>query len=660
MLMRPGKLGSIAILVGCAAGAVALGCTAKDDSADHGSGSGGDGQGAAGGTGGGVGAGGATGGAGTSCNPATCASVQASCGYLPDGCGALVSCGSCPAGETCGAGGPNQCGVGDCVPTTCEAQGAECGPISDGCGRVLACADTCVLPQVCGQGADANHCVEAPATGGTGGVGTGGAATGGTAAGGTGGGSTTCSGTPVLGVRRLTDLSIAAMGTPFDPNRNDTIGPHDWNTNYGKAPEIVALAAGNELDVLWRDQASDKGYVVRLSESAGSYVVTRAYEVDLMAQLMGFTRDDAGNTYYATGVDEGDALTGSYPAPGDHRSGIVRIVRFDEAGCVTLEIDVDPARAERSADSETIINPMTAATSRLVWSSDRLALVHGKNTDPDSNGTRHQKALTTHFNAATGDVTRTESMWVSHSFDQRLLWDGTGFVELHLGDAYPRSIALGRFRDGTGTDTYELFRPKGDTGDNSTYTRLGGIAPIATGEFGYLVAFATDRSTAVPSGDWSTMDGTRDLAVLRVRRAFDTLDAGGSDFIDTSLPAQTVTSSGNSVTNHFAWLTDYAGASANADRPRIVAVGGDLFVVLWERWLASGTDDTFDGTWAMVIDATGSVVAVATRVSDDHLSRGDDAVALGSRAVFVTGDEESRSLVLHLIGADLTTQRVEL
>ena len=56
-------------------------------------------------------------------------------------------------------------------------------------------------------------------------------------------------------------------------------------------------------------------------------------------------------------------------------------------------------------------------------------------------------------------------MWVSHSFDQRLLWDGSGFVELHLGDAYPRSIALGRFNDQkSGTKTYDLFKPKGAEG----------------------------------------------------------------------------------------------------------------------------------------------------------------------------------------------------
>ena len=97
-------------------------------------------------------------------------------------------------------------------------------------------------------------------------------------------------------------------------------------------------------------------------------------------------------------------------------------------------------RADRTAP-ELLINPMTAATSRLSGATDVFALVHGINTDPDGQGVRHQKALTTHLDASTGEVTRTASIWVSYPFDQRMIFDGQGFVELHLGDAYPRDLS---------------------------------------------------------------------------------------------------------------------------------------------------------------------------------------------------------------------------
>jgi hypothetical protein len=45
------------------------------------------------------------------CVALTCATAGAACGELPDGCGGILACGSCPAGQACGAGGPNVCGA---------------------------------------------------------------------------------------------------------------------------------------------------------------------------------------------------------------------------------------------------------------------------------------------------------------------------------------------------------------------------------------------------------------------------------------------------------------------------------------------------------------------------------------------------------------------
>jgi hypothetical protein len=254
-------------------------------------------------------------------------------------------------------------------------------------------------------------------------------------------------------------------------------------------------------------------------------------------------------------------------------------------------------------------------------------------------------------------VTRDSSMWVSHSFDQRLFWDGTGFTELHLGDAFPRAIALGRFGDAqSGTETYELFKPKGETGANDTYTRLGGIAPIAAGDFGYAVVFTTDRGAETAE----ILNGTRDVAMLRVSRGFADMDAEGTSFVDGA-STQAVMSAGQAVSNKLTWLTDYAADAAQADRSRIAAVGADQFVVLWERW--TGTEDReseFVGSHALLLGADGTVKLTPKQLSMRHLPRGDDMVSLGSRALFVSGSAASKTLTLNLIGADLTLESVEI
>ena len=461
------------------------------------------------------------------------------------------------------------------------------------------------------------------------------------------------------------------MGKPFDTDSDKTT-PWNFSTNYGVPPEIVALPDGESVDILWQDHAADparnqadpnknakKAFVVRVEKGASGYAVTRAYQFDQLAHIMGFAKDEQGNYFVATGVDEDSDLTPEVPGPGMHRPGITKIVKFDGNGCKLLEIDVDNERAKLDPKSEPVINPMVAATSRLAYQKNRLAFVHGINVDYDSAVmARHQKAMTTHLDATTGAATLVSSMWVSHSFDQRLFYDGSGFVEVHLGDAYPRSIALGRFNDKgdkTNTKTYELFRPKGELGDNNTFTRLGGVAQIEAGDLGYVVAFTTERGLETTS----LLNGTRDLAFLRVSRGFAGMSEMGNAFVDGAT-TQDVTSAGEAASNKLTWLTDYAADTAQADRPRLASIGGDQFVVLWEKWTGSDKASTFAGTQGLLLSGDGTVKVMPKAVLQHHLTRGDDVVRLGSQALFVSGDGAAKKLTLNLIAADLTVTSVDL
>ncbi|HEX9102324.1 MAG TPA: hypothetical protein VF997_08980, partial [Polyangia bacterium] len=70
------------------------------------------------------------------CGLNTCATMNATCGPIGDGCGGQLNCGSCTLPQTCGGGGvPFQCGgSAGCIPLTCKALGLACGPAGDGCG----------------------------------------------------------------------------------------------------------------------------------------------------------------------------------------------------------------------------------------------------------------------------------------------------------------------------------------------------------------------------------------------------------------------------------------------------------------------------------------------------------------------------------------------
>ena len=87
-----------------------------------------------------------------SCTPETCAQQNIFCGNTGDGCGNVIQCGMCTLPQTCGGGGkPGQCGAADagsCTPKSCAAQGIQCGLASDGCGNVLTCP-SCPTGETC-------------------------------------------------------------------------------------------------------------------------------------------------------------------------------------------------------------------------------------------------------------------------------------------------------------------------------------------------------------------------------------------------------------------------------------------------------------------------------------------------------------------------------
>ncbi|MBW2734130.1 MAG: hypothetical protein JRH20_17210, partial [Deltaproteobacteria bacterium] len=63
------------------------------------------------------------------------------CGFISDGCGGLVNCGACSAGEFCGIYGvANRCDPVD-IPDECRALGYDCGTISSACGGTISCGE---------------------------------------------------------------------------------------------------------------------------------------------------------------------------------------------------------------------------------------------------------------------------------------------------------------------------------------------------------------------------------------------------------------------------------------------------------------------------------------------------------------------------------------
>ena len=110
-------------------------------------------------------------------------------------------------------------------------------------------------------------------------------------------------------------------------------------------------------------------------------------------------------------------------------------------------------------------------------------------------------------------------------------------------------------------------------------------------------------------------------------------------------------------------MTHYsASSSLHAERPKLIGIGADQYVVLWEQWLSTGgIPDTFNGVYGTVIDDKGNVLSAATQLTDEHhLHRGDDAFLLDNRAAWMTGNAAERKLYIHFVDASLNYELVTL
>ncbi len=88
-----------------------------------------------------------------SCRALTCEQARAECGLIGDGCGGVVDCGACGAGQFCGVLKPSRCASASelCAPLTPDEACVDksCGAAGDGCGGTIDCG-SCADDEVCG------------------------------------------------------------------------------------------------------------------------------------------------------------------------------------------------------------------------------------------------------------------------------------------------------------------------------------------------------------------------------------------------------------------------------------------------------------------------------------------------------------------------------
>jgi hypothetical protein len=269
---------------------------------------------------------------------------------------------------------------------------------------------------------------------------------------------------------------------------------------------------------------------------------------------------------------------------------VIRIVKYDKSFNRLGSVSVN------GGDAKTRI-PFNLGCPRMAENGDTLIL-HTSRELYTIRGENHQANLTISIDTAkmtaTFVGTNYPENYVSHSFDQYVLFDGDMPVFLDHGDAAPRSVVLHRPVTPSSyfnCDRATMFPIPGKDGANATGVSVGGFE---MSEKNYLTAISTiDHSKVTEYTDFSLVgldDDRRDIVVCILPRDF-----------EDGAEAKQIT------------IGRYIGTKLYASTPKLIANGNDTFIVLWQEFSHNGDHGA---VIAQIIDGYGKTVGDRRRYKD--------------------------------------------
>ncbi|MGN1305394.1 MAG: hypothetical protein ACI4YB_10215 [Oscillospiraceae bacterium] len=219
----------------------------------------------------------------------------------------------------------------------------------------------------------------------------------------------------------------------------------------------------------------------------------------------------------------------------------------------------------------------------------------------------HQSDSVFTININTMSKVSVGSIYSSHSFAQRVIPFGNGFVYASEGDCYSRAFTINTFKGSGSSSEQDIFHfwvqdGAKDSGNmyvlNNNFAHMGGLAQISDS----LVAFAGTSAESLNSNANTEKEG---LFV----QIFDPT----KDLTSASSYVTVGTRSGLGGPNGDENVTDYgvkwlipSSSSVTAKNPQIVYAGGDTAAVLFECYGLNSSG--YDGVYYIVINSKGEVV----------------------------------------------------
>ena len=211
--------------------------------------------------------------------------------------------------------------------------------------------------------------------------------------------------------------------------------------------------------------------------------------------------------------------------------------------------------------------PFDAGNCRMDMQGNTLYIATAREMYSSGDGLHHQSNIEFAIDVRTMKYKDTQDTYSSHSFNQFIKFKGGSLYQIDHGDAYPRSIKMTVIdnygNDEETTKTLDLFEILGETGDNFTGVKVGGME---VGSKNVMVC------------------GTSQPQKYKIKNT-----SGNRDGLGYNVFLVVAKRNGNKST--VKWLTKYNPANSDVEvgETRMVKLSDDKFAILYNTTKANKT-----------------------------------------------------------------------
>mgnify|MGYP000980418720 CR=1 FL=1 len=250
----------------------------------------------------------------------------------------------------------------------------------------------------------------------------------------------------------------------------------------------------------------------------------------------------------------------------DPNKTVIKIYKINTAGEVAGTAEIKGRPANMGADQNmyaAISIPFKGSTGAMKWVDGKLYIHIGKNGFASS-GVVHQANISYTVDTSTMEASfgiDGQISYVSHSFNQKLIYDNGKIVTIDHGDAYPRALRLSVF-GGSIVKTKDIFEFTGDLGVNQTYHKVTGLDQSSSKYF--VVGKSFPHNVPIPG--YPNFNGDQKKQ---------TYPQIGNIYL--------ITVDKDTLEYTHKWITTYNPILPGSvwTEPRLVTVGDDRFILLY-------------------------------------------------------------------------------